>query len=368
MNFRTVLAGLALIVLVPFALAQERAAKPKTAQPVQLEKAPATQPAELDKKPTRAKTGEPFTQRIGTTPDINQHMKYEDFFAQIPKTRIADYEGNYDTLQDKLFSKNMCAPASVANHLVWLDTHFFPGITEEQDPVIAGVELVHTLGGQDYMKTVSTGSKDKSSGSTLYNVVKGTYRLLEERGVNVKRVTVISVSVHPKHTGSFGVPDNRLRVERRAPKVHEIKEALRRKAIVLNLFGKYTLAQETDANEGGAGQSIFLNRGGGHYFAPVGYGQDAKGNYNGNFIIYHNPADSPQKKKRQQYKRWYAGSDKVRMIKKKKPGDDFRACSFNKNWTCYGTVDGTYTRDKPLAKHRMGEEVRILEALIVIEV
>ncbi len=341
-----------------------RAKKQQTVTPAQT-----AQPARVEKKqPKRSETGEAFTVRISTTPDINQHMKYEDFFAQIPKMRIGEFAGDYDSVEEKLFSKNMCAPASVANHMVWLDTHFFKGITDEQDPVIAGVELAHTLGGQKYMKTVSTGNKDKSSGSTIYNVVTGTYRLLQERGVNVKRVAVISVSTHPEHTVSFGVPAERLTVENRAPKVHEIKEALRRRAIVLNLFGKYTLAQETSAKEGGPGQNIYLNRGGGHYFAPVGYGEDKNGNYDGSMIIYHNPADSPQKKKRQQYKRWYVGSDKVRMIKKKKPNDDFRACSFNKNWTCYGTVDGTYTRDKPLVQHRIGEEVRILEALIVIEV
>ncbi len=368
MGYRNVLTCLSLIAFATIAGAQERATKSTTAQPVQLEKSQATQPARVDKKPARAKTGKPFTQRVSTTPDINQHMKYEDLFEQIPKTRISDFDGRYDSKQDKVFTKNMCAPASVANHLVWFDTHFYPNITKEKDPVIAGVELAHTLGGQDYMKTVSTGNKDKSSGSTIHNVVKGAYRLLEERGVTVKHVKVISVSAHPSQANLYGVQDTPLTIEHRAPKVHEIKEALRRKAIVLNLFGKYTLAKETGANEGGAGQDVFLNRGGGHYFAPVGYGQNAKGNYDGNYIIYHNPADSPQTKKRQQYKRWYAGADKVRMIKKKAPTASFRACSFNKSWTCYGTLDGTYVRDKPLMEHRMGEEVRILEALIVIEV
>ena len=58
------------------------------------------------------------------------------------------------------------------------------------------------------------------------------------------------------------------------------------------------------------------------------------------------------------------------MIKREKPADHhaFRACKDNKNWICYGTVGDSYVRDKPIDDHKAGETIRILEALIVIEV
>jgi len=366
MSFRTVLAGLALIALIPFALAQERAAKPKATQPVQLEKAPATQPAELDKKPSRAGK-QPYIERLQFTPDINQNMTIAELLEQIPKANVPEFTPPGEiNVNEPYFMENMCAPASVTNHLLWLDRVYFKNISKEQHSIVAGVRLVNLLGRTEYMNTVRGGS-----GTSIKNLVRGTHRFLEKKGIDVKKVTVISKSVHADLADSYEVPKGRLKLENRMPKNRETKTALRKRAIVINLFGKYELKAETKANEAGKGQNRYLKRTGGHYFAPVGYGQWVEKVYDDNIIIYHNPADTPQNKQKQQYVKWVKESGnnaKLRMIKKNKPSDAFRACSFNKNWTCYGTLGGTYVRDKPLKDHDDDETVRILEALIVIEV
>lgn len=367
MNNRAVLAGLALIVSVPFALAQERAAKPKTVQPVQIEKAPATQPAQLEKKPARAGK-QPYIERLQFTPDINQNMTIQDYLDQLPAAEAKKQAPEGLSLKTKMFKKNMCAPASVANHLLWLDRTAFKNISNEAHPIIAGVDLIHILSRKEYMKTATGGS-----GTSLANVVSGTYRFLKEKGIPVKKVTVISISAHPDYVDRYKVPSNRLRVENRIPKVQETRNALRKRTIVLNLFGKYKLFPGKDDIQVGKQQEVYLQRTGGHYIAPVGYGRVVNKVYDGDVIIYHNPADKPQNQQKQQYVKWLketGANAKLRMIKLEKPGDHevFRTCKQNKNWTCYGLLGDSYVRDKALDDHKPGEIVRILEALVVIEV
>jgi len=101
------------------------------------------------------------------------------------------------SLKTKMFKKNMCAPASVADHLLWLDKTAFKNITKESHPIMAGVDLVHTLSREQYMKT-STGG----SGTSLGNVVTGTYEFLKDRGIPVKKITVIF-----RKTGILGTDD-----------------------------------------------------------------------------------------------------------------------------------------------------------------
>lgn len=365
MNNRAVLAGLALIVSVPFALAQERAPKPKTTQTVK----PVTpvQPAEIDKKPSRAGK-QPYIKRLEFTPDINQNMTIQDYLDQLPTAEAKKQAPEGLSLKTKMFKKNMCAPASVANHLVWLDRTAFKNITNESHPIIAGVNLINVLSREEYMRT-STGG----SGTSLSNVVSGTYRFLKEKGIAVKKVTVISVSAHPDYAGRYKVPPNRLRIENRMPKVQETRNALRKRTIVLNLFGKYKLFPGKDDIQVGKQQEVYLQRSGGHYIAPVGYGRVVKTVYDGDVIIYHNPADKPQNDEKQQYVHWFketGANAKLRMIKLERPKNHeaFRTCKANKNWTCYGRLGDSYVRDKPLDDHKPGETVRILEALVVIEV
>lgn len=376
-NCRILITLTLVLVLLPFASAQERASKPQTVkpadQPVQVEKLPATKPAQIDKKPARSKRGEPFIVRINTTPDINQNMSIGEFLQQIPKGRIPEFTPPAEIgLNAPMFYNNMCAPTSVADHLVWVDTHFFHNISKEQNPVIAGVELARVLGGPNYMKTADTKTYDgiTGTGTKIYNLVGGTFRLLKERGVTVKKVTVISVTAHSDIKALFGVPNKRLTIEYRAPKVHEIKDALRRRAIVINLIGKYEIVPGR-AKKDGKGTKGYLLRTGGHYFSPVGYGEDSNGNYDGSMIIYHDPADGGQNMKTQQYVEWIRESEKnagLRMFKKDKPDHSFRACKDNKNWTCYGELGDTYVRDKLLKDHGKDERAKILEGLIVIEV
>ncbi len=373
---KSIVLTLATLALVAPAIAAEtsRATKQQavTPAPVQLEKAPA-EPAQLEKKPARSKRGEPFTVRINTTPDINQNMSIGEFLQQIPKGRIPEFTPPPEIGQDApMFYNNMCAPTAVANHLVWLDTHFFHQISEEQHPVIAGVELARILGGTNYMKTADTKTYDgiTGTGTKIYNLVGGTYRLLQERGVTVKKVKVISVTAHPDIAELFGVPNKRLTIEHRVPKVSEIKEALRRRAIVINLIGKYEIVPGR-AEKNGKTTSGYLERTGGHYFSPVGYGEDSKGDYDGRIIIYHDPADGGQTMKTQHHVEWLKEAQRnrtLRMIKKDEPDHSFRACKDNKNWTCYGELGDTYVRDKLLKDHGEGKRAHVLEGLIVIEV
>ncbi len=352
------------IVTMPIAIAADtkRVAKPEPVKP-----ATPVQPAKVKKtKPDRAGK-KPYDKRIPHTPDINQNMTIAELLEQIPAANHPEFTPPSEiNVNEPFFMANMCAPASVTDHLLWLDKLHFKNITKEKHPVVAGVRLINTLGSKDYMNTVSGGS-----GTSIYRVVRGTYKFLEERGIDVKKVTIVSKSAHPYYTLPYHTPVSLMQIEHRMPHIDETKAALHKRAIVLNLFGKYNLVPKRYNKETKKTEPAYLKRDGGHYFAPVGYGQIVKTVYQEDVIVYNNPAGEPQNKQQQEYIRWFreSGSNaKLRMIKKSKSNDPFRACEDNESWTCYGTLGDSYVRDKPLKDHGPNETVRVLEALIVIEV
>ena len=348
------------ITLSPGALPAETETTVKPATPIQ--------PARVKKtKPERAKK-KPYLERIQFTPDINQNMTIAELLEQIPPSYAPEFTPKEIHLDEPFFIVNACAPASVANHLIWLDRLHFKNISKEEHPIVAGVKLINTLASEPYMRTIKGGS-----GTSMQNLVAGTYRFLGEKGIKVKKVTVISNSADPQpwNLTGYKVPFSLMQVEHRMPTIAEIKAALHQRAIVVNLFGKYKYVPQRAAKEGSTTAPAYLRRGGGHYMAPVGYGRYMQKVYDDDVIIYHDPADSPQDRQTSRYVRWVkatGGDAKLRMIKHEKPAESFRACEDNPDWKCYGTLGETYTLDKPLKDHKPNETVRILEALIIIEV
>ncbi len=360
MNKRTPCLLLLAITLSPVTL-------PADTQPT-IEPAIPAKPARVKKtKPERAKKT-PYLDRIQYTPDINQNMTIAELLEQIPPSYAAEFTPKEIHKDEPFFIANMCAPASVANHLLWLDRLHFKNISKEKHPIVAGVKLINTLGSEPYMRTIKG-----DSGTTMQNLVAGTYRFLGEKGIKVKKVTVISNSADPQpwNLTGYKVPFSLMQVEHRMPTVAEIKAALHQRAIVVNLFGKYEYVPERAAKKGSTAPPAYLRRGGGHYMAPVGHGRYVQKVYDDDVIIYHDPADPPQNQQKSRYVRWVKETGKnakLRMIKREKPSESFRACEDNPDWKCYGTLGETYILDKALKDHKPNESVKILEALIVIEV
>ncbi|HXH59893.1 MAG TPA: hypothetical protein VNI20_00895, partial [Fimbriimonadaceae bacterium] len=79
-----------------------------------------------------------YTARIAKTPDINQHMTFEQFLKQIPTSLQKKYTPPPEIgLKTKVFFENFCGPCAVADNLMYL-RNFFPQMTAEADPVAGG--------------------------------------------------------------------------------------------------------------------------------------------------------------------------------------------------------------------------------------
>ena len=99
------------------AIAAERLQKPEVQTPMVI--------SGEEVKPQRVKKL-PYYTRAATTPDVNQHMTWGQFIDQLP-VKPPSIRAKYRPPQEidlkwRVFEQNFCAPASVANNLMWLDT------------------------------------------------------------------------------------------------------------------------------------------------------------------------------------------------------------------------------------------------------
>jgi len=324
-------------------------------------------------KPKRAPR-EPYTERIATTPDINQHMTIGQFLKQIPPSEQPAYTPPSEIpLSTRVFEQNYCAPAAVADHLVWLDVHHFQQISSESDPVIAGVALAKILGEAEYMKTMSQPAADSydlpvGEGTTYEDLVRGAVNFLAAKKIPIKQVTIFSVWTPPERRSAFGLPLVPMEIERRAPTFSEMTRPLRRRTIVVHHFGHYRYQVE-DVRDGKVIPD-YLERTGGHWISPVGFDGDKSGNLAPGTVIYHDPAGGDQDKKTQVYHPWIRQTGPYHDLplrQKKDPKYPELACKDDANWTCLGRLSGTYVRDKPIEQYAGGEPIEVLEGVVVIE-
>jgi len=379
MKLRYAIAILSLGFVVPSAGIADPA--PGTRE-LQIQSIPARQKPDPDRPgrttqeapPARTTDRTAFTDRIADTPDINQHMTWKQFLKQIPADKVAEYTPPDEiNVNSRVFYENFCAPASTANHLVWLDRHGFPSITNESDPVIAGMKLARLLADTKYMQTISDPGPDDfqpvvGSGTKIENFVSGTAKFLAEHNITIRDVTVISLWSPPSQASRFGVPVSRLHIEKRPPKLYEVTRPLKGKTIVVTIIGKYDAVPPQFVD----GKLIpgYLNRVGGHYYSPVGYGDDGNGNYSGNTLIYHDPAGGYQDVKHQEYHQWLrqkGPNGELEMRENKAHRFPEINCKSQPQQTCLGRLKDTYVRNKPVEDHTGGKGIWVLEGVVVIE-
>ncbi len=319
-----------------------------------------------------------FTARIDATPDVNQHMTYEQWLAQIPPRQRAKYTPPAEIgIKSKVFQENFCGPCSVADNLIYL-RKWFPEIRKESDDLVAGTLLARSLG-MKYMGTYNDPDPEDfdpatGTGTSYKSLVDGTLAFLADQGIKAKKVTVIGYRAHASERKDYGHPEMNIELHQRAPKIEEIKQALHRRAVVVQHYGHYDYKNARFSKDGKAEIRQYLLRTGGHYVAPVGYGVNKSGKQDPDMLIYHDPAGSYQDKKWQDYRKWvrqpksawqnlmlvnFRGSESIRHPDLADP-----------NWPryeVYGSLLGTYVRDAPIDNPKQGQRYELLEGLIVVD-
>lgn len=314
-----------------------------------------------------------YTARIASTPDINQHMTWEQFLKQIPKPLHAKYTPPAEIgVKSKVFFQNFCGPCSVADNLIYL-RGFYPQIHGEADPVAAGTFLARNLG-FNYLGTVTEPDPEDlevatGTGSSYKGLVKGTVQFLKERGVPVKGATVIGFRAHDSERAKYGHPALPIEIRQRAPSLDEVRSAIRQRTVVVLHYGHY---EYMPARAGGKARS-YLRRTGGHYIAPVGYGLDDKNKPHPDWIIANDPAGSYQDQQRQVHHLWvrqpkgtfqnlellnWRGDEPIRHPSLADPN--------RPQFESFGTLATTYVRDAPVASPKGKQRYEVLEGLIVI--
>ena len=108
--------------------------------------------------PKRMKVA-PLYSRAATTPDVNQHMTWGQFIDQLPvkppSIRMKYRPPNEIDLNWRVFEQDYCAPAVVANNLMWLDAYFFRQISNDTKLTAGGVFLALKHGGDKYFSTMN---------------------------------------------------------------------------------------------------------------------------------------------------------------------------------------------------------------------
>ena len=364
------------LLVLPFAatIAQERAEKPR-AKPTVIMKQPV--------KPKRMELA-PWYSRAATTPDVNQHMTWGQFIDQLPvkppSIRMKYRPPQEIDLNWRVFEQNYCAPAAVANNLMWLDANYFPQISDETNALAGGVFLARKLGGDAYFSTMNEpGNPDgedpefhlsEGTGTTFEDMINGTVKFLKEKQIPVKEVRWISLWAAPEAKSKLKLGGAPLVMERRAPKLDEVKSALRLRSIIVQIFGHYEFTVGEATNNGVKPDSLV--RTGGHYFAPVGFGKDEDGNLSENTFAYHDSASDKQDKQTQHYHTWLTpvGQYKDLPLRKFREGGAkyaSLACqNEEKGWECLGRLSNAYVRNKQVEDHAGNERIRVLEGMMVI--
>lgn len=364
------------LLVLPFTTssAQERVKKTETQAPV-ITKQPV--------KPKRMKVA-PFYSRAATTPDVNQHMTWGQFIDQLPvkppSIRMKYRPPKEIDLNWRVFEKNYCGPAAVANNLMWLDTNYFPQISKETNALAGGVFLARKLGGDKYFSTMNepgdpSGENpefhlSEGTGSTFEDMINGSVKFLKEKQIPVKEVQWISLWAAPEAKSKLKLGGAPLVMKRRAPKLSEVKGALKSRSIIVQIFGHYEFTVG-EATKNGIKPDTLV-RTGGHYFAPIGFGQDENGKLSENTFAYHDSASDKQDKQTQHYHAWLKSNGQYKDLPLRKfrdGGAKYPSLACNnekKGWECLGRLSDTYVRNKQVQDHMGNERIRVLEGMMVI--
>ena len=317
-----------------------------------------------------------YTYRVDRTPDINQHMTWEQMLGQIPMRLRKKYTPPAEIgVKSRVFYKNFCGPCAVADNLLYLRKDF-PQIGDHANSVVSGTFLARNLG-SNYFDTLTNPSDEDfdpvvGGGTSVKNIVKGTLEYLKEKNIPVKNVTVISVWAPTDQRAEYGHPGTLIKLYQRPPTTKEMQDALRKRSIVVSHYGSYEYRPNPTRAGGAKRIGSYLLRTGGHYVAPVGYGKDKNGVAKANMFIIHDPAGSSQAKKAQVYTEWIRQPkgryQNLRMLNER---DTPRHPSYNfplkPGYELLGSLNQTYVMDKMISSPKRGDRVRVLESLIVIE-
>jgi len=359
------------------AVAEERIQKPAVqAQPVI--SGEAAKPQRMEKPP--------YYTRAPTTPDVNQHMTWGQFIDQLP-VKPPSIRAKYRPppeidLSWRVFEQNFCAPASVADNLMWLDANYFPQISDATNPLAGGVFLARKLGGDDYFSTMNEpGDPDaekpsydlaEGTGTTFENMINGTVRFLREKNIPVKEVRWISLWALPEAKAKLKIGAIPLVMQQKVPTPDEVRSALKSRSVVVQIIGLYEFTVgEADAN---GVKPDSLVRTGGHYFAPVGFGRDADGNLSAETFEYRDPASGKQGEQALHYHTWVTPAGQyrnlpLRQFNEEGPKYGTLACpNEKKGWECLGRLNKAYLRDKQVEAHKGNERIVVLEGMMVIRV
>ncbi len=364
-----------------------------TAQPTKptvIKKQPA-EPEEptLEKRPVKPRRMQvaPYYSRAKTTPDVNQHMTWQEFLDQLP-VKPPSIRQKYRPPQEigldwRVFEQNFCAPAAVANNLMWLDAHWYPHISNEDTPLAGGVFLARQLGDYAYFSTMNDpgdpDAKDggdpeyhlsEGTGTRFEDMISGTVKFLKEKQISPKEVQWISLWAVPEAKAGLTIGNTPLTMERRAPKLEEVRAALKTRSIVVQIFGHYEYQTGESTDQGM--QPNTLMRQGGHYFAPVGYGLDENGKLSEHTFAYHDSAGSDQDEQVQHYYDWLVPTGPWKNLPLRKirdGGAKYASLACNnapKEYECLGVLRNAYIRNKQVEDHMGNEQIRVLEGMMVI--
>jgi len=285
MTFKTtlqVLTTVTAVSLVTNVAAQRQTRELQVKPPRQT---PATTPANKNKGLKAPEL--PYLLRLGTTPDVNQHMKREQLLVQIPKADWKQF--NHVKAGERVFEgKDYCGPCTIANNLVWLRNNGHKQISQFDNPVTAGTKLAGLLGKKGFFNA-------DAGGTSYKNMVNGTMAFLHLRGIKPKRVRIYSTVDRSNEDYKVGKVD--FKFVKRVPTPQDFKNILRRKAIVAMIYGHYRPGgKDILSGSKRPWSTNMLYRTGGHWVAPVGYGKNSMGKLSPDTIIVRNSAGGQQSK------------------------------------------------------------------------
>lgn len=335
-------------------------------------------PAPIEEAPAQKRMALPYyTSRIAKTPDINQHMTWEQMLGQIPAFMRKKYTPPAEIgVKSRVFYKNFCGPCSVADNLLYLRKDF-PQIGDHSNSVVSGTFLARSLG-SNYLDTLTNPSDEDfdpvvGGGTSIKNIVKGTLDYLKEKKIKVKSVKVISVWAPSGERKEYGHPGTVIKTYQRPPTHKEIKDNLRKRSIIVSHYGHYDFKQPLKRFGLKTNTFPYLLRSGGHYVAPVGYGKNKYGKNDANMFIFNDPAGSSQDKQAQVYTKWIRQpkgmyANLPMLNKRETPRHPSYNYPLKKGYELLGNLGQTYIMDDAIVNPKRGDRIEVMESLIVIEV
>ncbi len=221
-----------------------------------------------------------------------------------------------------------CAPASIANALIWLDDNGYDNFIENSfNRSEDHIKLMNLLASKNYMNTIENGTTGKK-------LLLGLEKYIHKKGYTYKRL---------KYQGAWHVPE-KFSTQQKIPQLEWIKKGLLGHSVVWLSIGYYSYNIFSDTYERKAGHLVTL----------VGYGKDPSGNIAPNYLIFHNPAYGMEGD--------FFSNDYVKMEEIK--SGHFRAAN-NQRWYNAKGFHKLSVEDYPM--HVKDTHVGILEDAIILE-